>query len=98
MIEIHSPTSVDAQPPVAWLLRALPYEKLHYFRYNVRHPAGIYGLSLTRIAQRLAAVLDGLDSVMSSYKLGMLPDNIIPLVDRYESFLYSLDEHLEDCK
>lgn len=98
IFDAQAPENVDPKPKIAWLLRNLPYDKLYYSRLHLRHPAGIYSLSLTRLSSRFRNVLDELDSVRTKYATsGNLPELGV-LIDRHESLLYALAEHLDDCK
>ncbi len=98
MVHAQSPEGIDPKPRIAWLLRNLPYDQLHYSRLRLRHPAGIYSLSLGRLANRFRTVLDELDSVRTKYETGAELPELGVLIDRHESLLYALAEHLDDCK
>lgn len=97
-LNVESPQQIDPKPSVGWILHSLPVEQIHHHRLRLRHPAGIYSLSLTRIAARFRSVLDELDTLRTDYASnGKIPD-VVVLADRVESLLYCLVEHLEDCK
>lgn len=98
VVEVECLAHLDPKPPVGLLLQSLPIENLHHARLRLRHPAGFYGLSLTRLVSRFFAVLDELESVLAKHAVsGELPD-LVRLTERVESLLYALAEHMDDCK
>lgn len=98
VVDAQSPNNVDPKPRIAWLLRSLPGDKLYHQRLRLRHPAGIYSLSLGRLSSRFQNVLNELDSVRADYADSRELPELEILIDRQESLLYALAEHLDDCK
>jgi hypothetical protein len=89
---------VDLRPQVAETLKLLPSERLHHYKLKLRHPAGIYHISVERLADRFEAALAPLERLESRYVPDSDPPDIDEAIEGTENLLRSMIEHIEDCR
>lgn len=71
---------------------------LFNLNHGLRHPFGIYGISLGKCAGRFANVIKALDPFLSVVNSRQVrAEWFDPLLDAEERLLYSLEEHFDDC-
>lgn len=107
----------DPCPEVGNLLATFPKEALHHRRLRLRHPKGIYFLSLARLAERFEPLLDSMEERLTEFEvlrprlepnadgtvknngeLEALLEKTLDSTEGVESLVYSIAEHLEDCR
>lgn len=70
----------DPCPQVGDLLASFPKEALYHRRLRLRHPKGIYFLSLARLAERFHLLLDGIEERLAEFEV--LRPRLEPNADR----------------
>ncbi|MGH7146831.1 MAG: hypothetical protein ACREIJ_02890, partial [Nitrospiraceae bacterium] len=66
--------------------------------HGLRHPLGIYNVSLGKIEERFKKVLNELEPFLKVENAEQIKDNLFPpLLDAQERLLFSLEEHFDDC-
>ncbi|MCI1277553.1 MAG: hypothetical protein LKG23_01080 [Nitrospira sp.] len=71
---------------------------LFNLNHGLRHPFGIYGISLGKCAGRFEDVIKALDPFLSVVNSRQVrAEWFDPLLDAEERLLYSLEEHFDDC-
>jgi hypothetical protein len=96
-IVVIASAGLDLEPPIAGKLRRIPPEKLHHARLRRRHPAGLYHISLGRVADRIEAVLAALEPLKPPFEGGGEPPGLASIMEATEALLYATMEHLENC-
>jgi hypothetical protein len=67
-------------------------------RHGLRHPLGIYNVSIAKIEERFKKVLKELEPFLKVENSKQVKDDwVATLLDAQESLLYSLEEHFDDC-
>ena len=73
---------------------------LYYLDYQLRHPFGIYNVSLNQVISSFEGLIESLSSAkqhdLNSKKLDRKWDE--ELLQNLEKLLYSLMEHMDDCE
>lgn len=66
--------------------------------HGLRHPLGIYNVSVGKIEERFKKVLRELEPFLKVENAEQIKDSLVaPLLDAQERLLYSLEEHFDDC-
>lgn len=86
-------------PPLLDYLRQIPDGLLFFRQHQIRHPLGIYNLSLQQLAVDFAAVLDEYFAVTRRCELVLDGKFSEPteLLTRHKALLYTMRSHLDDC-
>lgn len=96
-VVVVASAGADLRPPLAERLKRIPVAGLHNARLQLRHPAGLYHISLERLAERFEAILDPLEVLSSEFQAGAEPPDLGDIIDKTEALLRSVMEYLEDC-
>src|SRR6266700_7124083 len=86
-------------PPVYNCLRSLPDCALHHSDHGLRHPLGIYSLSLGRVVQAFKMVLDENDKIYQTPtdSNGSCNFETTALLKAQQELLNALMAHIDDC-
>lgn len=82
--------------PAQRLLAGIDEARCFHRRLSVRHPFGIYNLSVARICRNLTKLSDLLSAFWSTLPINKPSDDDI--IDRLELCLYSAAEHVDDIE
>lgn len=85
-------------PASYWRLAGKFNASLFNLNHGLRHPFGIYGISLGKCATRFQNVMQALDPFLSIQNAKQVrAEWFDPLLDAEERLLYSVEEHFDDC-
>jgi hypothetical protein len=86
-------------PSVYNCLRSLPDCALHHSEHKLRHPIGIYSLSLGRVVQAFKAVLDENEKIYQAPtdSNGQCSFETVALLKAQQELLDALMAHIDDC-
>lgn len=89
----------DFTPIAGRLLTCIPQELLFHSKHKLRHPLGLYNISLQQLASDFGRVIDLVDAIrprLSATAPGA-DDIYADLMRAQVNLLYSLREHIDDC-
>ncbi len=85
-------------PPASWRLSGEIALPLFSHNHGLRHPLGIYTVSLGKIVERFEKVMKEMEPFLKVENVEQIKDDwVAPLLDAQERLLYSLEEHFDDC-
>ncbi len=86
-------------PSVYNCLRSLPDCALHHSEHKLRHPIGIYSLSLGRVVQAFKVVLDENEKIYQTPIDSNCQCNFetVALLKAQQELLDALMAHIDDC-
>jgi hypothetical protein len=99
-MEITRSLSTDGNfcPAAANILGEIPRNALFFVQHQLRHPNSIYSLSLGKVGEAFTKLAEAYLSKMEEYRSSTLNGlEMSELLRDQESFLRSLQEHLDDC-
>jgi hypothetical protein len=86
-------------PAVSVLRRLAADVASRHTELGLRHPLGIYNMSITKIAHACSRVMEALPHVeIASARTPEAKEGDARLIDAYEALLHALMHHMDDCQ
>ena len=96
-IKRHLATDGTFCPEAVNILGQLPASALFHRQHQLRHAQSLYALSLDRVAEQFLRVSNACLAKTNEYQTDVQMIDVQELLQQQDSFLRSLQEHLDDC-